>query len=226
MSNHAKIEELQRIPPLSQLAYARTKHAILAGQLPAGEYLSDSKVAQLLGISRTPAREAIIALRQEGLISQSPSNRFRVRLLSRDELLELFIALELLEPLLVHRASAKIELTHLRVLQEIVDHGWRALHDLDFASVLSYRRRFHHLLATPAYCPPLADTVLRHYELIDLFLINISRKICPTTLGFHQSLADEQHVIHYLRLRQGVGAGRRAIHHLKTLRRIAERTTY
>ena len=53
-------------------AYRWLRGEILAGALPPGAPLSENEVAQRLGVSRTPVREAFIRLENEGLLTVTP----------------------------------------------------------------------------------------------------------------------------------------------------------
>ena len=59
-------------------AHARVRDLILSGQLPAGTVISQVELAKELGISRTPLREALRMLQEEGLIDSEPNRRSRV----------------------------------------------------------------------------------------------------------------------------------------------------
>ena len=70
---------------------ARTlREAILMGELASGTRLRQVQLASQLGISRTPLREALMKLEQEGLIELLPGGGLRVRLLNLDEAVELY----------------------------------------------------------------------------------------------------------------------------------------
>jgi GntR family transcriptional regulator of vanillate catabolism len=61
---------------------------ILRGTFPVEEKLAEVKVAELLGISRTPARLAMAVLEQDGLLARLPRRGFRVKSFSLDEVVE------------------------------------------------------------------------------------------------------------------------------------------
>ena len=61
---------------------------VLRGTFPADLKLPETKVAELLGVSRTPARLAMAALEQDGLLVRLPRRGFRVRNFSLDEVVE------------------------------------------------------------------------------------------------------------------------------------------
>ena len=50
-------------------AYADIRHQILSGERAAGEWLREDDLAALLGVSRTPVREALRRLAAEGLVT-------------------------------------------------------------------------------------------------------------------------------------------------------------
>lgn len=78
---------------LERLVLAR----ILDGSLPAGERINESRLAEELGASRTPLREALSRLHQEGLVVSRPHHGFFVADLSAGEARELYECLALLE---------------------------------------------------------------------------------------------------------------------------------
>lgn len=78
---------------LQQLVLER----ILDGSLPAGERINESRLAERLGASRTPLREALSRLHQEGLVISRPHRGFFVADLSAGEARELYECLALLE---------------------------------------------------------------------------------------------------------------------------------
>lgn len=75
---------------LQEQAYNYLKVAIIEGKINESEIYSENYFADYLGISRTPVREAILKLRQEGLIESLPSRGLMVKSLSLEEILEIF----------------------------------------------------------------------------------------------------------------------------------------
>ena len=60
--------EAKRLPTLSEQAYNQIKDAICQGSVAPGDILSENQIAQQLGMSRTPVREALRALASEGFV--------------------------------------------------------------------------------------------------------------------------------------------------------------
>src|SRR5687767_11129483 len=82
---------------LVDVAAASLREAILNGQMTPGERLRESDLARRLAISRTPLREALVKLEQEGLIERLPSGTPRVRQLDVDEAIQLYEVREVLD---------------------------------------------------------------------------------------------------------------------------------
>ena len=78
------MEPIERTPMGAQ-AYERILQAILDGIHDPGRCLKDTELAEALGISRTPVREALLRLTQERLLENRPGRGFTVWLMdSRD----------------------------------------------------------------------------------------------------------------------------------------------
>ena len=71
--------------------YERVRNAILDGQLAPGAVMSQVALAEELGISRTPLREALRMLQSEGLVEGEPNRRVRVAPMTASDLEELYV---------------------------------------------------------------------------------------------------------------------------------------
>lgn len=83
--------------PLRDAVYDRILDEILEGRQPAGARLKDTELAQSLGVSRTPVREALLRLAEEGFLRTDHQRGFRVTSLDPEEVRETYpiiIALE------------------------------------------------------------------------------------------------------------------------------------
>src|SRR5205823_3366728 len=72
------------------VAYERLKDWIVNGPLEPGENVRDTDVADMLGVSRTPVREALIRLSQEGLVDIARGRSTRVADLQFDRAVHLY----------------------------------------------------------------------------------------------------------------------------------------
>ena len=105
-SASAAAEDTQR-RPMGELAYGELKREIIEGDLvPASQWLEE-ELAVRLGMSRTPVREALVRLEQEGFVQITPRRGIRVRELTRRDVLEVNEVLECLELQAVQRLAAR-----------------------------------------------------------------------------------------------------------------------
>jgi DNA-binding GntR family transcriptional regulator len=74
------------------------KHAILAGELRPGQALVETDLADKLGVSKTPVREALKTLAGAGLVTMSPYKGATVRVVADDQARHLYDVRVLLEP--------------------------------------------------------------------------------------------------------------------------------
>ena len=97
--------------------YERVRAAILDGDLAPGSVMSQVALAEELGISRTPLREALRMLQSEGLVEGEPNRRVRVAPISAKDLEELCViritleseALRLSVPAMTSEDIARLE---------------------------------------------------------------------------------------------------------------------
>ncbi len=91
--------------PLRQRAYDHLQRKLISGELRAGSVVSEQSLATEIGMSRTPVREAIRTLEQEGVLEPLPRFGTRVRTLERRDLEELYELREAVEPFAVAKAA-------------------------------------------------------------------------------------------------------------------------
>lgn len=92
---------------MGELAYAELKREIIEGDLlPASQWLEE-ELAVRLGMSRTPVREALVRLEQEGFVQITPRRGIRVRELTRRDVIEVNEVLECLELQAVERLATR-----------------------------------------------------------------------------------------------------------------------
>ncbi len=106
---------------LATLAYERLERAILEGDLPPGERLSESALARRFGISRGPLREAIGQLEGRGLVERVSNLGARVVALDTADLLDLMEVREALEGMACRLAAERLREDDLARLAALLD---------------------------------------------------------------------------------------------------------
>lgn len=104
------------------------RERILSGEIPPGERLQQIPLAESLGVSRTPLREALATLMNEGLLIYEPNRGYTVRAFSLSDVLAAFDVRARLEALACGLAARRgMSSEALRVLDECVETGDRIL---------------------------------------------------------------------------------------------------
>ena len=94
---------------------------IVSGEYPPGSRLVETRIAQELGVSQAPVREALRDLEQLGCIVHEPFRGCSVRAFSADELLEAFPVRAALEALAARLAAERISEQELLRLAELLE---------------------------------------------------------------------------------------------------------
>ena len=82
---------IQQPPALAKIAYEALRDSILAGRLRSSEVYSEKVLADELGISKTPVREALLELSAQGLVQFLPRRGVRVTHFSKKDAQEVFV---------------------------------------------------------------------------------------------------------------------------------------
>lgn len=108
-------------PSFQQQAYDYLKAQITMLKLKPSQQISDSQIAQEMGISRTPVREAFYRLENEGLLLKESRGNWRVYSLSLDDIHHIFDIKMVLEGMLAHNAADCQDKQLRQALQDAVD---------------------------------------------------------------------------------------------------------
>ncbi len=102
---------------MNQHLYQRIKRYILDHRHPRGEALSERKLAERFGVSRSPVREVLRAIEQEGFIRIIPNRGSFVDTLTLEDIREIFELREAFDTFAVRRAASLLRPKELRRLQ-------------------------------------------------------------------------------------------------------------
>lgn len=169
------LSPLPRQEALTDLVAERLREAILSGELAPGTHLSVPEIARRLGVSRTPAREGLIALEREGLVEPRPSAGVAVIAGGAAEILDLLDIREGLEIMTARRAAERMDdaaVAHLRSLvtqhEEVVAHG-------DLAAHVKIDAAFHEAIREGAGNPRLSRQLLQIDQQLRVLNSRLSR---------------------------------------------------
>jgi len=135
-------------------AYEQLRDWITLGPLEPGEPILDTEIAELLGMSRTPVREALLRLAQDGLVETFPGRQTRVAPLRLDRAPHLFAIGGALDALAAEQAAPRLSAAELSGLAQTLEQlgGAGDPHDLQ-----TLDERFHAIYYQAAGNQPLVD---------------------------------------------------------------------
>ena len=111
---------------LTDRAYRYLRDGILSGDLPPGTVLAETELAETIGGSRTPIRQALGRLLQEGLIEIGPRRQSVVRGFTPEHRREMVLLREALESVAVRRACEVMEIGQIDELRILLIRQRRA----------------------------------------------------------------------------------------------------
>lgn len=132
--------------PLRDVVFNTLRQAILRGELQPGERLMEIQLANKLGVSRTPIREAIRKLELEGLVLMVPRKGAEVAEITEKSLNDVLEVRGALEELAVDLACQKITLEQIEELKYAAKEFEEALHTGDVTVYAEADVKFHDII--------------------------------------------------------------------------------
>ena len=142
-SSEAAIEPLDRQASLGEQAYGALKASIIRGVFTPGEKLTVRSVAQALGVSTTPARDALNRLIAEGVLINLGPKTVVLPKLTAEALREVAAIRQSLEGLAAFEATARIDLSEIDRLEKVQDELNGHLDAGRYHDVLRVNTEFH-----------------------------------------------------------------------------------
>ena len=146
---------LRRVKLADEVA-AYLRGLILSGELRGGEFIRLDRVAQELDVSATPAREALLALRGDGLVELRPNQGFRVVALTRTDVEDVYLVQMQAAGELAARAAMRVTPALLEQLEEVQARLEEAAARFAVDELEVLNDNFHRLVNTAAASPKLA----------------------------------------------------------------------
>ncbi len=211
--NHLDLGPLQAFQErksLGEHVFESLKQAIVKGKISSGEWLVESHIAETLGISRTPVREAFHKLEREEFIERQPRGGFTVLGLNRKDIEETFGIRSVLEGYAARLAAVKHEAEELEPLENKIEEFQKALDRKKMTLLPAINTEFHDLLYGLSKSPKLInminglrDQIYRYREMI------LKENEFAST-----SNMDHKRMLKYIRKRDAEGAEKLVREHI------------
>ena len=192
----SSIPILVRPESLAQQGYDTIRRAIRDGKIPRGQLFSESSLAESLGVSRTPVREALLNLFRDGVVEIVPKRGYRLVELDEAAISEIRLLRAALEQIVVGRLCEIATPADIRELRAILKGKGRSQEDMysideafhirmaEMAGLLQIRRELlsvrgkMYLIASGIEVAPMRNdkVVAEHAALVDA----LERHDCKT----------------------------------------------
>lgn len=143
--------------PAHEVIYRQLRDQVLFGDLAPGQAVTIQGLTARLGAGMTPVREAIRRLISEGALEFQGNRRVCVPLLSADNISELILARQWLDPHLTLRATERAMLEDLACLEALDAQLDQAIETGDLRAYLELNYRFHSYIYRIADAPILTE---------------------------------------------------------------------
>lgn len=132
--------------PLKELVYLELKHKILTGEIASQTRLMEIDLSEKMNVSRTPIREAIKRLADDGLIKVEPRRGAYVSNISIKDMLDVFEIRENMEGFAAQLASQRITEDGKKVLAEIAANYEAAIKKPNKEAIIELDEQFHNFI--------------------------------------------------------------------------------
>lgn len=170
----------------AEFVYLTLRALLYDGRIRPGERLRERDLAERLGVSRTPVREAVRRLETEGILRTEARRGVLVPELDHQQVLELYAFREVLEGFAARLAAQHASNAEIQVLREITE---RERSPTDVPTTKRLNRQFHQLLSRASRNQYLVDALNTMNDHINLLPGTMFRAGDRPTRGYDEHVA-------------------------------------
>lgn len=158
--------DIQNHKPLREMVYEELKMQILKGTIVPGTRLMEVDLADEMGVSRTPIREAIRKLEKEGLVTIEPRRGAYASQISTKDMVEILEVRQNMEGLAAAFAAARITPEQLKELKQVSENYNNAVIEGNMENMIKYDTRFHRIIVESCKNKVLVTMIEQLQELV------------------------------------------------------------
>lgn len=156
--------EMRDLRPIREIILERLRNAIISGKLKPEDRLIENDIAEKMGVSRTPVREALRQLEIEGLAENVPRKGTVVKGLSKKDIMDIYEIREVLEGLAVRLACANMNEERLGRLKGKIAEMKNSVNDSDPSVYWKLHEQFNDIILNASGNGRLVDQMKQIYE--------------------------------------------------------------
>lgn len=174
---------------------------IMDGKLKMGEKLNTEELARQLGVSRMPIREALKSLEKMGLAESIPYVGVKLVSLEQEDVLQIYLMRQLLEPLAAGEACKKITEEQIHELEEIHKEYVPIVEadEIDAKKLYLQNRKFHFAIYSISEMDRVCAMIESLWDTLSFFKLIYGRDVIKNTNGAKNMIAEHQRYIDALK---------------------------
>lgn len=158
--------DIQNHKPLREMVYEELKMQILKGSIIPGTRMMEVELAEEMGVSRTPIREAIRKLEKEGLVTIEPRRGAYASMISTEDMVEILEVRQDLEGLAAFFAADRMTQEQMKELRKVSDSYNDAVKRGNMEDMIRHDTRFHHIIVESCRNKILVQMIEQLQELV------------------------------------------------------------
>jgi DNA-binding GntR family transcriptional regulator len=158
--------DIQNHRPLREIVYEELKMQILKGQIVPGTRMMEVEMAEEMGVSRTPIREAIRKLEKEGLVTIEPRKGAYASQISTKDMVDILEVRQNMEGLAAYYAAIRMSDEQKKKLSEINEAYNKAVIENNTPDMIKFDTEFHHLIVEGSGNKMLVHMIEQLQELV------------------------------------------------------------
>lgn len=204
----------QHHKPLRDIIYDELKMSILTGKILPGTRLLEVELAERMGVSRTPVREAIRRLEKEGLVNIEPRHGAYAAKVSVEDMIEILEVRELMESMAAQLAAQRITDEQMESLLQTEKEYLKAVKSGDTEEMITLDAKFHKEVVEASHNRTLAQLIgpLQEIALRFRYMYYNDNTRAEKMPGEHEK------IIKALSQRNGEAARKAAEKHLRSIK--------
>ena len=174
---------------------------IMDGKLKMGEKLNTEELARQLGVSRMPIREDLKSLEKMGLAESIPYVGVKLVSLEQEDVLQIYLMRQLLEPLAAGEACKKITEEQIHELEEIHKEYIPIVEadEIDAKKLYLQNRKFHFAIYSISEMDRVCAMIESLWDTLSFFKLIYGRDVIKNTNGAKNMIAEHQGYIDALK---------------------------
>jgi len=211
--------EIRNYKPLGEVVFEYLRNAILSGELKPGERLMEVTIADQLGVSRTPVREAIRKLEKENFVIMIPRKGAYVADLTKKDILEVLEIRKELEGFAAALAAERMNDSEREKLGRVIEEFNDSMISMDKKRMIDCDNEFHSLIFYASKNQRLINIIFDLHDQFQRFRLVYFNEFN----NFHEIQMSHSRIFEALLLNDPKMARKEAEEHVENIRALVNR---